>query len=403
MPQITIMGESRTAKNALSDARSLPINASSVISGVYIHVPFCFHKCHYCDFYSIVDSQPRQEIFAERLATEWRAMAGLSQTASVETIFVGGGTPTLLWPDLWQAFLETIHETQLLRLVEFTVEANPETVTADLLRVLAGGGVNRLSIGAQSFHLALLQVLERHHDPANVSKSVELARDAGISNLNLDLIFAIPGQTLDQWKADLESALALNPTHLSCYSLMYEPNTALTQKMALGRISRVDEHLEAEMYGYAIDCLDAAGFEHYEVSAWALPGHRCQHNLNYWTNGNWWPLGPSAAGHVGGIRWRNVARLSDYLAHAPWPRIDQVEQLATSDRIGEELMLRLRLRDGIHRRQLYALLDDDLHEPARRASIESQIAAGNLEWKNEALRLTRVGLFVADDVLTDLI
>jgi len=255
------------------------------VQGLYLHVPFCFHKCHYCDFYSIVepkDKPDRQEAFTDALIAELNQAAKTHRLTPM-TLFVGGGTPTLLRPELWAKLLDALHSLGVMdQVTEFTVEANPETVTAELMAVLtggagenggpgggSGGGVNRVSLGAQSFNLDQLKTLERWHDPQTVPKAVRLVRDAGIDNFNLDLIFAIPGQTLDLLDQDLDAALALEPTHLSCYSLIFEPNTPLTQKMKLGRISPVGEDLEGQMYDHVIRRLDDAGFEHYEISNWA--------------------------------------------------------------------------------------------------------------------------------------
>ena len=368
--------------------------------GLYIHVPFCLHKCHYCDFYSFVETgrESRQPAFTDRLIEEIQATApGLQKP--LETIFVGGGTPTLLAPDLWTRLLQAIRDCLALAPdLEFTVEANPETITAPLLEVLAGGGVNRLSLGAQSFDPTALRTLERRHDPANVGRGVSLARAAGITNINLDLIFGIPGQDLDGWRADLEIAIALEPAHLSCYGLMYEPNTPLTARLRAGAIQRVDEDTEAQMYETACDRLEAVGFEQYEISNWARPGRACRHNLLYWRNESWWPMGPAAAGHVNGVRWKNVGRLSDYLRVRPLPPITDVEQLDEDGRVGETLMLGLRLNEGIGHARLEALLAGGRAQVVRR-----QVAAGLLEHCEGRLRFTKRGRLLADTVLADLL
>src|SRR5690606_19916459 len=194
---------------------------------LYLHIPFCFHKCHYCDFYSIVDNRDRQEAFAARLGRELVALAPLAAPQPLRTIFVGGGTPTLLRRDLWEGLLKVLADNYDLAEIragrgEFTVECNPETATPELMATLRQGGVNRLSVGAQSFDPRHLKTLERWHDPANVARAFDQARAAGIDNLNLDLILGIPVQTLDEWSADLEMALAPDPAHLSCYALTYE-------------------------------------------------------------------------------------------------------------------------------------------------------------------------------------
>jgi oxygen-independent coproporphyrinogen-3 oxidase len=368
---------------------------------IYMHVPFCVHKCHYCDFYSIVDNRHREEAFTHRLVREIEASQPFF-SVPIRTIFVGGGTPTLLEPALWNTLGKAIrHHMMMAPSCEFTVEANPETVTPELVNELVAAGVNRISVGAQSFHPQHLKMLERQHDPRNVEKSVQLVRAAGISNINIDLIFGIPGQSLADWQDDLRRVLEIGPTHMSCYGLTYEPNTAMTARLHAGRFERIEESLEAEMYEFAIDALASAGFEHYEISNWSLPGRRCQHNLAYWRNENWWALGPSASGHVNGLRWKNVPRLADYLetdSPSGFPPITDVERVDDDARKGEALMLHLRLLDGVPRNVLSELMND-----ARRHALDRHIAAGLIEQCDQSVRFTRRGLLLADTVLADLI
>ena len=390
----------------ISTAADLPFSPGGPgPTGLYIHVPFCLHKCHYCDFYSLVETGPesRHPAFTDRLIEEIRA-ARPWLGGPLETIFVGGGTPTLLAPALWDRLLAAIRaDLNLQPDCEFTVEANPDALSAELLEVLAAGGVNRLSMGAQSFDPALLKVLERTHDPDNVRRCVELARAAGITNFNLDLIFGIPGQLLEGWATDLDAVLALEPAHLSCYCLTYEPNTPLAVKLRRGAIQRVDEDVEAAMYEATIDRLAGAGFEHYEISSWARPGRACRHNLLYWRNGSWWPLGPGAAGHVDGVRWKNAPRLGDYLRVRQLPPITGQEQLDEDGRIGETLMLGLRLLEGIGLDRLGALLAVGDRGELRRLAVERHTATGLLTQRDGRLRFTRAGLLLADTVLADLL
>lgn len=375
----------------------------------YLHVPFCFHKCHYCDFYSIVDNRDRQGAFVDRLMGELRAASRFFDKP-IQTIFVGGGTPTLMSPDSWRLLLPVIRESlPLIDGGEFTIEANPETVTRELVDVLVDGGVNRISIGAQSFNHQHLKTLERWHDPRNVERSVEILRAAGIENFNLDLIFAIPGQTIEDWQSDLEAAIALRPAHLSGYGLMYEPNTPLTVRMKNGQVQPVEQDVEAAMYDAAIDRLSPAGFEHYEISNWAridesaVEGNRCRHNMLYWTNANWWAFGPSASGHLNGLRWKNVPRLGEYLDHGPFPNIIDVERTSTSQRIGEQFMLGLRLIDGMTHERVDQLLGDDSNVGARKSAIARHKASGLLQSTATHLQLSRRGLMLADTVLSDLV
>lgn len=414
------------------------------IEALYIHVPFCFHKCHYCDFYSIVDESAgsgvgpgcgdpggttrggstaegstsggstsggfgpdpdapppaRQARFAQRLVQELGLRAKQFDLRP-GTVFVGGGTPTMLHPRLWGSVLSALSELGVLdRVREFTVEANPETVTPGLMRLLAEGGVNRVSMGAQSFQPELLRALERWHDPTHVATAVKTARDAGIGNINLDLIFAIPGQTLSGVDADLDAALALEPRHLSCYGLTYEPNTPLYSRLKGGLVARVDEELERAMYARVMDRLEEAGWEHYEVSNWARPGWRCQHNVSYWTNANWIGIGPSAASHVAGYRWKNAAHLGRYLDGPGEPPTIEHERLPAWEGVGEQLMLRLRLREGVPVGWVREHVPGD--DP-RHTAIEELLRLKMLELTGTHLRLTREGLFVGDSVITKLL
>ena len=368
--------------------------------GLYIHIPFCFHKCHYCDFYSLVDRKDRQEAFAERLTDEVEAAARILN-GSIETIFIGGGTPTLLAAPLWERLLEAIHaHLPIDRVREWTVEANPETVTPELAAVLTEGGVNRVSIGAQSFHPVHLNTLERWHDPENVARAVSIMRGAGITNINLDLINSIPGQTLEEWEDDLNHALALEPDHLSCYTLTYEPNTPMAARLRAGEFERADEDLEAAMYEHTRTRLAQAGFEHYEISNWARPGKQCAHNLLYWRNANWWPLGPGAAGHANGLRWKNAPNLGRYLDSHGLPPAVEVERLDEYAQRGETLMLGLRLIEGMELQELGDLLPFD--DP-RRSTIERFVQDGVMERTQSHIRLSDRGRLIADSVLSDLL
>ncbi len=382
---------------------------------LYLHVPFCFHKCHYCDFYSIVNT-PHQDAdqqarFTDRLVQELRFWAQ-RLTLQPRTIFVGGGTPTLLRLEHWRTLLDVLKSLGILsRTIEFTVEANPETVSPQLMTLLVRGGVNRVSLGAQTFDPALLKTLERWHEPSSVGRAVRLCREVGLTNLNLDLIFAIPGQTLPLLDADLDQALSLGPSHLSCYSLIFEPHTPLEQKRQSGRIAPVDEDLEAAMYARVIERLGREGFVHYEVSNWARSCSLeaaastrqtafCQHNLAYWTNAHWLGLGPSAASHIAGVRWKNQPHPGRYLDSTGQPPVTDVERLAHDRSVGERLMLRLRLIEGAPRPWVDELLRDDA---ARRQTVRELVAIGMLECTATHLKLTRGGLFVADAVIARLL
>lgn len=380
------------------------------VDALYLHLPFCFHKCHYCDFYSVVETQgqdaPRQQAFTQALIAEIERRSEQT-TLKPTTLFAGGGTPTYLRLELWVQLLDSLASRGILsteNTSEFTVEANPETVTPELIRLLVQAGVNRLSIGAQTFDRGSLKALERWHEPDSVKKTVQICHDEGLHNFSLDLIFAIPGQTLDMLERDLDALLALHPTHLSTYGLTYEPNTPLTAKLRVGQVNPIDEQLEKEMYELVLSRLEEAGYEHYEVSNWARKDprrdYRCQHNLAYWNNLNWLGLGPAAASHVNGKRWRNAPNLTTYLAHCPTPPTQDHEQLDAKGRFAEQLMLGLRLSTGIDADWFdsHPALRQDQRETAR-----EWVDLGFLQRTDGQLRLTRKGLFVADSVIAKLL
>jgi len=323
------------------------------VTSLYIHVPFCFQKCHYCDFYSIVDTRDRQEAFTQRLLRELEAQESLA-TGPLQTVFVGGGTPSLLRTDLWKPLLQTLDERFSTRSIkirggEFTVECNPETVTRELMDVLAEGGVTRVSMGAQSFNPVHLKTLERWHNPENVSIALDLAASAGIERRSIDLIFAIPGQKLDEWESDLRTAMSLGTEHLSCYALTYEQGTAMTARLNRGDFEPADDDLEAEMFDLTLAVSRAMGFERYEISNFAKPSRECRHNLVYWRQGNWLAAGPSASGHLRGLRWKNAPRLDDYLnkddqGFAP---VIEYESADLKRGLFETIMTGLRLAEGV--------------------------------------------------------
>ena len=374
-----------------------------VARGLYVHVPFCFHKCHYCDFYSFVDREGRTGDYLARLAAD--VTSTLDRVAGeIDTVFVGGGTPTLLAADELARLVAEIRRFPLARDLEWTVEANPETIDLAKARVLAGAGVNRVSIGAQSFDPRHLKTLERWHDPANVARAAGFLREAGIANFNIDLIFGIPGQTLAEWRGDLARALEIGPEHLSCYGLTYEANTAMTKRLERGEFEPCDDGLEAEMYEATVETLAAAGFARYEVSNFARAGRACRHNLVYWRNEPWWALGPSASGSIAGTRYKVVPRLGDWLARAEGETAPVVDVEPADERrnTSEALMLGLRLSEGIAadlERRAVEL------EPARGRVIAESIAGGLLERHAASgrLRFTARGMILANEVLVQLV
>jgi len=371
------------------------------VKSVYIHVPFCFHKCHYCDFFSIAGAEYQYEPFVLQLSKELEYVGG--HLGTLDTIFIGGGTPTLFEPQLFDNMLQAVSK-YLPRSsqCEWTVEANPETITLEKAESMVRNGVNRISIGAQSFHPTLLKSLERWHDPENVGKAVECVRSVGIQDINLDVIYAIPSQTMDQLLVDLEQSIALSPTHMSCYSLIYEPNTPLRTRLDRGEVQRIEHELEASMFIRVIEVLQHAGYSQYEISNFAKKGYECKHNISYWTNKSWWPFGPSASGHLSGRRWKNTPRLSEYLSASTLPQILDVEILDSDASAGESFMLGLRLTKGMERNWVDSLIAQS-NNAWRKVVIERYIQEGFLHWVDDHLALTCQGIRIADTVILALL
>lgn len=380
---------------------------------LYIHVPFCFHKCHYCDFYSFVDSQDRQPAFVRALVAELAALAPHAGEEPLETIFVGGGTPSLLRVDLWERLLGALatHFDLTDPGLEFTVECNPETVTPELMRTLRSGGVNRISVGAQSFDKANLATLERWHDPVSVARALAIAAEAGVGRRSIDLIFGVPGQTIDGWRRDLDAALDVaersgGVEHLSCYALTYEPNTPMTARLKRGEFTAVDEDTEADQYLATVETLRGAGFERYEVSNFARPGAECRHNLAYWRQEQWLAAGPSASAHVGGRRWKNVPRLTEWMegvesAGGFAPVID-FEDTEPARALAERLMTGLRLAEGVDatdalERASRIGAQRTLARAAARATARGHLTESGGRW-----RLTEPAWLLADGIASEL-
>lgn len=381
--------------------------AGVVVQGVYVHVPFCIHRCHYCDFYTIAGRDEQRGAFVDHLLDE--AAAVLPRLPrGIETVFIGGGTPTHLPAnDLSRLLggLRTLLTAGGHLLTEWTIEANPDTITPHVASLLANSGITRVSLGAQSFDPGSLAALERLHDPRNVAAAIEQLRAAGIDDVSLDLIFGIPGQVdpLGTWTRDLNEAIALDPTHLSCYGLTYEAGTPLRRRLDAGDVCRISQDHEAAMYEHCCGRLADAGFEQYEISNWARTGHACLHNLGYWRNTNWWPLGPGGSGHVDGSRWRNVPRLGQWLEQRGLPAIDGLERLDQDGCLGERLMLGLRLNEGIAKQLVEAAVAAPQRGPARGNAIERHVAGGLLCWQRDRLGLTSRGRLLADTVIAELL
>jgi oxygen-independent coproporphyrinogen III oxidase len=367
----------------------------------YVHIPFCSHKCGYCDFASLAGVDHLADRYLSALEREIEA--ALVEPQEVDTIFVGGGTPTRLdAPSL--ARLTTLIKRWLILAPggEWTVEANPGTLDTAKADVLAEAGVDRVSLGAQSFQADLLRVLERDHGRRHVEQALELVRPR-FARWSLDLIFGVPGSTIDTWRADLEIALGLGPAHLSCYGLVFEKGTALWHERQSGRVEPVDEETERTMYEWTIERLGAAGLDMYEISNFAVPGHESRHNLAYWSNDAYFGFGVGAARYLRGVRSVNTRDINAYLRRieSGMPATGPTEELSAEDRARETAILMLRrTRCGIERSDFELRTGFDLDSLALDTITRYQMR-GLLEDNGRRVRLSHEGLFVADQILCD--
>ena len=392
----------RFGRNNVCYAKVRPVTTSSPCRSLYVHVPFCRRLCGYCDFYSRVLDPSAVTPFVDAVLQELNEYAD-RLPLRLDTIYVGGGTPTVLPPsDLRRLLVAFRKHAFSADELEFSVEANPATVTDDVAATLMAAGVNRVSLGAQSFEAAELQALDRTHQPNEVGQTVAKCRNVGVRQISLDLIFGIPGQTPASWLRTLQTALALHPDHLSCYGLTYEPGTPLRERLDTGLVQRVDADLEADMYETALDVLPAAGYAQYEISNFARPGAECRHNLRYWHNEPYLGLGPAAAGFIEEVRYKNVADTAAYVQAVQEGRSPRTEEecLPPDRRARETAMLSLRLTEGIDRRHFERRFGQD---PAVLFSqaIHQHMADGLLVMDEQSIRLTHAGLLLADTVVTD--
>lgn len=372
------------------------------VTSLYVHVPFCAHKCEYCAFFSEASNGAQIECYVQALLRELDLVA---PDLKPETIFFGGGTPSILSLNQWEQILTRLRDHKLASAAEWTVECNPATVSADKAKLLRDGGVNRISMGVQSLDENLLERLGRVHSRDMVFRSFDTLRRAGFDNLNVDLMFAIPGQTMAIWRETLAEATALGSEHLSCYEVIYEEDTPLYQQLKAGEFD-VDEELACAMYEELIDHAAGAGFRQYEIANFARPGgapagrdpqYACRHNLNYWRAGDYHGLGPSAAAYVRGRRTKNWSNTQLYCEQLERGRraIETTDELTPIARAGETAAFGLRMNRGWGFDEFQERTGFDLRTEWR-DELEQLRANGWGEEFEGGFRLTRAGLRFAD-------
>lgn len=365
----------------------------------YLHVPFCAHRCGYCNFTLVAG---RDDLIDGYLQALERELAALEGPHEVDTLFFGGGTPTQLRGASLARLLElTKRAFPLAAGHEFSVEANPADLDDEMLGTLAAAGVNRISLGGQSFDSAKLKALERDHTPEVLARALELSRKY-VPAVSQDLIFGVPGETLHVWEQDLVLAVGAKGQHISTYGLTFERGTSFWTRLSHGELKRADEELERSMYLAAIDTLTAAGFEHYEISNFAYSGFRCRHNEVYWAGESYFAAGPGAARYVNGIREMNHRSTTTYIKRmlAGESPVAEREQLEPEDRAREMLVFGLRRIRGVDQSEFAAktgyTIDELIAQP-----LERYLKMGLFHCVGSWLRLTREGLLVSDSIWPD--
>jgi len=367
--------------------------------GLYLHIPYCLHKCGYCDFNSHPENQEESIRYVDALLKELRAYSSKKHTVS--TVFIGGGTPTILLPSQLKQILDTVQQNfNLTSDCEITIEANPATLKLQTLQEIRTAGYNRISIGVQSFDEKELKLLERVHTEGEIHSTIQQARLAQFENLSIDLMFALPHQTTEKWCSHLNQAIAKNPDHLSTYNLTIEPTTSFFKLHKKGKLRLPHEDIQLEMYKITIQTLEDAGYQQYEISNFSKPGMESRHNINYWNNGEYLGMGAGASSYLNGERFKNTNLPSNYIREigAKENAIETRERLEPMQAMGETLMLGLRLLKGI---------SIDVFENRFQVSfqkvygkiLEPLLNQELITFNQNRIALSRKGLFLADSVI----
>ncbi|MGT2686434.1 radical SAM family heme chaperone HemW [Streptococcus porcinus] len=364
-------------------------------SSAYVHIPFCTQICYYCDFSKVFIKNQPVDAYLQALIAEFRSY----EISQLKTLYIGGGTPTAINAQQLDYLLtELTRDLDVASLEEFTIEANPGDLDAEKIAVLQASAVNRVSLGVQTFNDKHLKQIGRSHNEAQIYETIDSLKAADFSNISIDLIYALPGQTLEQVKENVAKALALDIPHLSLYSLILEHHTVFMNKMRRGKLNLPTEDLEAEMFEYIIQEMEAHGFEHYEISNFGKPGYYSQHNLMYWNNDHYYGCGAGASGYLDGIRYRNRVPIQHYLKAVQEGNARLTEEVLTlEEMMEEELFLGLRKKSGVSIAQFEAKFPHSFKEKYGQI-VEELVAQGLLVDDPQRVRMTKRGLFLGDSV-----
>lgn len=370
--------------------------------GVYIHIPFCHQICNYCDFNKVFFKNQPVDEYIEALGREMEMTVAKMPEAfsNIETIFLGGGTPTALSAQQIEKLLSLITKhIPMSSVKEFSSEANPDELTIDKLQALYNGGVNRLSMGVQSFDQSLLKKIGRTHSNEHVYETIQNAKQVGFDNISIDLMYGLPGQTMEQWQHTLEKALALKLPHYSAYSLIVEPKTIFYIQYAKGKLNLPTEDLEADMYGVLMDTMEAHGLKQYEISNFAHEGYVSTHNKIYWDNDEYAGFGAGAHGYLEGIRYSNVAPIKKYIETVTAGKrpLLQEHEVTIEEKLEEQMFLGLRKKAGVTHEEFETKFGRSMHSLYK--EIIDRLQEDQLiELDSEGIRLTRKGRFIGNEV-----
>ena len=371
---------------------------------LYIHIPFCVKKCIYCDFFSVPYDESAIQLYVDALCKELslkKRLAGL-----LKTVYFGGGTPTLLPAECFRRLLTCLKDNYRFSPdIEITVEANPGTVDARKIETLLLLGVNRLSVGVQSFSDDELATLGRIHSSDEALRSIQSIKKAGLKNFSVDLMYGIPGQTMESWRGSLTEAVELSPTHISAYELTPEENTPLYPLIQSHKITMPDEDLVLEMYNYTIDYLAGKGYTHYEISNFARPGFQCVHNLNYWDRGEYIGAGAGAHSFISAVRSTNTTDINEYISqlnHGNFPEIQSMK-LLPEDALKEFIFLGLRKTEGVNLAKIPHIGGIPLSAKERLSDAGKELTVeGYLDYSGDFLRFTRKGIVISNSIIVRL-
>jgi oxygen-independent coproporphyrinogen-3 oxidase len=371
--------------------------------GLYVHVPFCSTTCDFCAFYQEKPSKKGMDSYFAGLRDE---VSHFSPDRPLSTVFFGGGTPGLLQPDQLDQLCGLVNTLELESGAEWSIELAPSEITPEKLQVLRRHGVNRISMGVQTFDPRFMDALGRRHPVEKTLSAYDMIREAGFSSVNLDLLFGAPGQSLADWESDLARAVELQPDHLSTYCLTFEEDTAMFVRLAQGKV-KIDPEREAEFYEFAWHYLPAHGYDQYEVSNYAKPGHACRHNLNTWAMNEWIGYGPSACSQYKGVRRKNIANLEEWatgLLPGGTPQFMEQEKLNSLDFARDAVLFGLRMNQGIDLGEIAAQFDLGMSVFSESARFLERLCNEGLAEKDDldAFRLTKQGRILCDAIACDL-